>query len=220
MIEKEESQKYVEWSASKLQELLSEDTQSIATDSMIGTPHKSLAESLIFGAVADTNAPPGPRRSARKSAKKDSNKENQENKEKEKEKERDNHLHKTAIEGVLYLLKNGGIKVPHQSAEDFKKQMERLLKTRLKEKVAPEVILDTLMDKTRKKNLNFKDLVDDKKGKSKRRTPVELTDEEKRMLLTKKFHIEGKTSVAPLMSKDGNPPVIMNIDLSKKSSSQ
>jgi len=214
MAEKEESQKYVEWSASKLQELLSEDTQSMTTDSLIGTPHKSLAESLLFGAAADMNAPPGPRRSARKSAKKDANKENQENKEKEKE----HHLHKTAIEGVLYLLKNGGIKVPHQNADDFKKQMERLLKTRLKEKVAPDVILDTLMDKTRKKNLNFKDLVDDKKAKSKRRTPVELTDEEKRMLLTKKFHIEGKTSIAPPpgLSKDGHPPVTMMIDLSKK----
>jgi len=71
-------------------------------------------------------------------------------------------VNKAIVEGMMYLLTHEGLNSKRMHDEVYKKMLEDKIKSKSPEKLTNDLVFENLMDKTRKKQLNFKKLADQK----------------------------------------------------------
>ena len=78
-------------------------------------------------------------------------------------------MNKAIVEGMLYLLKKDAITSTQAKNESYKKLLEDKIKSKSPQKLTNDIVFENLMDKTRRKTVNYKQLADVREKKRKKK---------------------------------------------------
>ncbi len=89
-------------------------------------------------------------------------------KQREKSKRR---VHKSIVEGMLYLLKHEALRHPNISDEEFKRYFESIIMTENPDQLTEDLVISNLLEKTRKKQVNYREM-SGKEIKKRKKSPM------------------------------------------------
>ena len=78
-------------------------------------------------------------------------------------------VNKAIVEGMLYLLKKDAISSSQAKDECYRKILEDKIKSKSPQKLTNDIVFENLMDKTRRKTVNYKQLADVREKKRKKK---------------------------------------------------